>query len=96
MSEDWTLTFSKGSEYTEHRDGVPWNEAPRPWRWHRCRPQTRGVVEGRDGERLLVERCRCGGIRMALHQGYGWWPSLPGFWINRNERRKKINGTPTG
>lgn len=37
----------------EHLDGIPWYEAPRPRRWHRCKPQTRGHS---------IARCACGAI----------------------------------
>lgn len=55
-----------------HRDGVPWTDAPRPRRWHRCEPQSTMVKEsGR------FERCACGGRRID-----------GGQWDHRNERRR--------
>jgi hypothetical protein len=55
-------------EFVEHKDGVPWFDAPSPRWWerpfHRHQPQTRGFL----GE--LVERCRCGATRL---DGYGPW-----------------------
>jgi hypothetical protein len=42
----------------EHRGGVPWDEAPKPIRWHRCRAQT--VEWFPTGKR---ERCACGATR---------------------------------
>jgi hypothetical protein len=57
----------------EHVDGIWWYEAPRPRRWHRCKPWTSGWMDlfGR------VDRCACGAIR---YNGRGW--------IERNSRRK--------
>jgi len=52
---------------------VFWCDAPRPHRWHHCRPQTVGLVRfGR------VERCACGAIRYERFRG----------WMQRNSRRK--------
>ena len=56
-----------------HRDGVWWNDAPVPPRWHRCWAQTTGFFEGR-----RVERCACGAIRYS-GDGVGW--------TDRNSRR---------
>lgn len=49
----------------EHLNGVPWEEAPRPRRFHRHWAQTRGVADLR-----MIERCPCGGLRI---DGYGGW-----------------------
>jgi hypothetical protein len=57
-----------------HLDGQPWWEAPVPHRWHKCRPQTYGLMDWF----TLVFRCRCGAIS---HGGRGPW-------IERNQRRK--------
>lgn len=57
-----------------HLDGIPWDLAPIPRRWHRCTPQTKGFT--RSGEHVL--RCACGGISIGL----GAW------WGERNSRRK--------
>lgn len=38
-----------------HVDGVPWHQAPKPWRWHLHRAHTVGVHQ-----REEVWRCRCG------------------------------------
>lgn len=57
-----------------HRDDVPWNEAPLPRRWHRCRAWTVGQVSGQ-----YVERCACGAI---------WMDGFRGGWSAKNERRK--------
>lgn len=46
-------------------DGVSWHDAPIPKRWHRCSPQTYGVVNWFS----IVERCACGAIRL---DGRGW------------------------
>jgi hypothetical protein len=51
-----------------------WYNAPLPWRWHRCRPHSSGIVSGR-----LAERCACGGIRLG-------GPPRP--WLERNQRRR--------
>jgi hypothetical protein len=58
----------------EHREGVPWHEAPVPSRWHRCTPQTRGLLAD-------VERCACGAIRS--RHGLG-----SGSWGERNSRKR--------
>jgi hypothetical protein len=41
-----------------HLRGVPWHDAPKPHRWHRCWAHTTVVIDGR-----RVERCPCGAIR---------------------------------
>lgn len=55
-----------------HRDGIPWFNAPRPRRFHRCTPWTSGWA-GFD----RVDRCACGGIRRRGH-----------WWFERNSRTK--------
>ena len=54
--------------FIEHRDGVPWHDAPVPRKWHRCSAQSWGWV-GSYGLRY-VERCACGAIR--LHKKHPW------------------------
>lgn len=50
----------------EHKNDLPWWQAPKPRRWHRCTPQTSGVASsGR-----FYERCACGAARI---DGYGPW-----------------------
>jgi hypothetical protein len=61
----------------EHLDGVPWHDAPIPRRWHRCWPQTKGMVSGG-----MVRRCACGALQRPL------WSGRP-YWIDRNTRRKE-------
>lgn len=51
-------------------DGIPWHQAPKPRRWHRCKAQTRGWIRWL----TYVERCACGAI------GDGR------VWANRNSR----------
>ena len=61
----------------EHRDGVPWFEAPIP-RWlHRCSAQTIGWI-GLVG----FARCACGAIK---HNGDRWRDR---WWMERNSSRK--------
>jgi hypothetical protein len=57
--------------YVEHRDGIEWLYAPKPRRWHRCKPQTRGLV--RMG---FVERCACGATRIDHYS----------HWMDRNSK----------
>jgi len=57
-----------------HLGGVPWFEAPRPRRWHRCRPQSEGWIDGE-----FIQRCACGGISF----------DRDGIWIKRNERSRR-------
>lgn len=56
----------------ENLDGVWWHAAPKPRRWHRCKPQTRGRLDGR-----TIERCACGAVRIDGHQ-----------WFERNSRTR--------
>lgn len=49
-----------------------WYDAPIPCRWHLCKTWSIGYDHG-----LMVERCACGGIRIAA-----------GPWTERNSRRK--------
>jgi hypothetical protein len=43
-----------------HRDGIPWHQAPRPRRYHLCRPWTIGI-----GNYGPVFRCACGALQLA-------------------------------
>lgn len=43
------------AEYVEHEDDVPWFAAPKPWRWHKHRAQTKAFLDG-----TYDERCACG------------------------------------
>lgn len=56
----------------EHIDGVPWYDAPKPRRWHRCWVQTSAYVQFD-----RVERCACGAIRN---------PRFGSRWAERNSR----------
>jgi hypothetical protein len=55
-----------------HVDGIPWYEAPLPWRWHLCKAQTYGST------RIFfsVERCACGAIRLNKR-----------YWVDKNSRK---------
>lgn len=55
MAELSKYTFPGGVMY--HHNGTPWWKAKIPWRWHRCKSQTFGEVDGE-----LVRRCACGAI----------------------------------
>lgn len=70
----WIRAWEGSGEYLENIDGVAWHEAPKPWRWHRCKPQTRGRFSD-----LAVDRCACGGMRYMGDD----------FWIERNSRRRR-------
>lgn len=59
----------------QHRDGIPWHNAPIPHRWHRCKTWTTGSTRNL----ALVERCACGAIRLD-GEGHPW--------MDRNSRRK--------
>lgn len=61
-----------GIEPNEHVGGVSWHKAPIPFRWHRCRAQTRGLVG-----MFLAERCACGAARFDEKR-----------WINKNSRSR--------
>lgn len=63
-----------------HRDGTWWYDAKLPRRWHKCQPQTIGLIGGSS----IVERCACGGVR---YHG-------DTFWIERNNRRRDERRTP--
>lgn len=82
--------------HPEHRDGLPWHDAPLPRRLHRCRPQTHAVIDqhgarcnrhGLDQCALQrVDRCACGAIRACTTEGNSRW-------IERNSRRRCPQGT---
>lgn len=55
-----------------NRDGVWWHEAPKPPRFHRCKPQTKGWATLDE-----VRRCACGGVSLN-----------GGRWFDRNSRSK--------
>jgi len=76
-SERWQQAVSRevvnGKLRVWHLDGVEWLHAPLPWRWHKCKPQTRGVIGFE-----TVYRCACGAIS---NNGLDW--------IEKNSRRAK-------
>ena len=69
----WVCSYRDGMNWLEDLGGVPWHKAPLPRRWHRCRPQTRGMMAGG-----YVERCPCGAIRL----------STSGPWGRKNQTRQ--------
>ena len=74
MTDNMVLAYESedGSFKMWHKDGVAWNDAPLPPRWHRCKVQTRGY------DRLeLIERCACGATRF----------DGGGVWVGKNETR---------
>lgn len=77
MATTWIRSFTSGLNYVEDLNGVDWCEAPRPRRWHRCKPQTRGCFVRFQCE--VVERCACGATRFDGR----------GPWMERNSRRKR-------
>ncbi len=71
----WVLRWAMAGEYREDLYGVGWHDARRPRRWHRCRPQTRGVFSS-----VYTERCACGALRSS---------ETLGRWVDRNTRKWK-------
>jgi hypothetical protein len=71
MSE-WVRTYENGADYIESLDGVDWNDAPLPRRWHDCTAQTRGWMSLN-----YVERCACGAIRDSTREP----------WMEKNQTR---------
>lgn len=69
---NWVRSYEALGEYVEDLGGVSWADAPRPRRWHRCYPHTRGLFVGFG----MTERCACGAARL----------DGDGPWINRNSR----------
>lgn len=55
-----------------NQDDIPWHDAPKPWRWHRCKPWTTGRFWP---SMQVVERCACGAIRLDYM-----------LWTERNSR----------
>lgn len=58
-----------------HRDGIAWEDAPTPRRFHFCTPQTVAFLAD---PRERVERCACGAIRL----------DGDGPWLEKNSRRR--------
>lgn len=67
--------------HIEDMDGVPWHQAPRPRRRHRCTAQTRALTS----RMRYVERCACGAIRIDR-----------AVWLERNSRRHQVGRRATG
>jgi len=76
MDENWVLEYRSedGTVELENLDGVPWEIAPLPRRFHRCAPQTRGWIS----MFTRIKRCACGGIN---YGGIGWF--------EKNSRRER-------
>lgn len=72
-SEDYVLAFESkdGSTLTTHFHGIPWWDAPKPRRFHRCRPQTEGCMN----YFTVIQRCACGAISIDGQR-----------WMNRNSK----------
>jgi len=70
---EWVRTYEHDGNYVESVDGIAWADAPLPYPWHHCRPQTRGWMG-----RGYVERCACGATRL----------SSRGPWIEKNQTRR--------
>jgi hypothetical protein len=47
----WGRSEIGPGEWIEDLDGIGWYERPAPRRWHRCRPATRALLDGRVTER---------------------------------------------
>lgn len=79
-----------GGTDVEDLDGMPWNAARRPARWHACYTRTYGRVLG-----ALVRRCACGAIAIGYPRG-GIAGGL--VWCERNSRprrgRRRAPGIP--
>lgn len=72
MSAEYIVTFTSEETEVAHLDGVPWHEARKPRRWHKCWAQTKGTMN----YFTEVERCACGAIRRPPD----------GRWFERNSR----------
>jgi len=62
----------------QHRNGIPWDEAPLPRRIHRCRTQTTGTY---DRWHQMFDWCACGAKRKLGSFGRG-------YWYGKNARRR--------
>lgn len=65
------------AEEIAHTNGIPFWEAPLPWRWHRCQPWSWMNIPAMG----LIQRCACGAIRRDQ-----------GTWIEKNSRRSTGQG----
>lgn len=57
-ADRYVTQHDSGETVVEHVDGIPWHEAAKPGRWHKCWAQTRGWT----GWFNPVYRCPCGAI----------------------------------
>ena len=71
---EWVRTYEHDCDYIESVGGIAWQDAPLPYRWHRCRPQTRGWF-GLN----YTERCACGATRLDGRYGN---------WMEKNQTRR--------
>lgn len=67
-----------------HRDGIPWTDAPKPRRFHRCTAWTTAGFRSFH----VVERCACGAIRVGTPgpDVLGGPGMRRGRWQERNTR----------
>jgi hypothetical protein len=59
-----------------HRENIPWNLAPLPFRWHRCSAWTTGRIFSVGKGYVTVRRCACGAA------------FIGGKWEKKNSRRR--------
>lgn len=71
MEDDLIRIMGDNYSRYDHKDGIPWDEAPIPRRWHRCKVQT----EAWFGFRQYL-KCACGAVRID-----------GGSWTIKNSRR---------
>lgn len=62
----WTRETFTPLEWMDRRDGKSWDEQPRPFFIHACRPAVTGFMRGN-----LIARCACGGIRIGFSPYWG-------------------------
>jgi len=72
MSEAWIRTYEHGADWIESLDGIDWADAPLPYPWHKCTPQTHGWF-GLN----YTQRCACGATRFNGSR-----------WMEKNQTRK--------
>jgi hypothetical protein len=65
------------------RDGIPWDQAPIPPRWHRCWPQTT-IAHPLAGPAIDIGICACGGVSVGA--------SIGPTWTRKNYRRRYTRG----
>lgn len=78
MSMRWVTAYSSLDTQIDNLDGIFWDVAPIPRRWHRCWAQTRGRIN----YFTRVDRCPCGAINI---DSTGWG--------DRNRRRPSDRAT---